>query len=137
MSNKIFVYGSLMEDFFNYNKYLKGKVLKRSHARAKGKLFHQINKGYPAMVDGDDFVYGELLEIDDWDNTIIELDRLENFYGEDNPNNEYNRVLLQVEQLGNSSIISAFVYRYNCKDEQALEKERYIPYGNWRIFMKG
>lgn len=136
MSNNIFVYGSLLEDFFNYNKYLKGKVLKRSYARTKGKLFHQIDKGYPAMIEGDDFVYGELLEIDDWDNTVIELDKLENFYGEDNANNEYNRVLLQIEQLEDSSVISSFVYMYNCKDKQVLEKEKYIPYGNWRTFMK-
>jgi gamma-glutamylcyclotransferase (GGCT)/AIG2-like uncharacterized protein YtfP len=26
-----------------------------------------VEKGYPAMIDGDDFVYGELLELDDWD----------------------------------------------------------------------
>lgn len=136
LSNNIFVYGSLLENFFNYNKYLKGKVLKRSYARTKGKLFHQIDKGYPAMIEGDDFVYGELLEIDDWDNTVIELDKLENFYGEDNVNNEYNRVLLQIEQLEDSSVISSFVYMYNCKDKQALEKEKYIPYGNWRTFMK-
>ena len=37
-----------------------GQVEKRIRAKTKGRLYHLANKGYPAMVDGDDTIYGEL-----------------------------------------------------------------------------
>lgn len=43
-----------MEGFFNSEKALVGKVEKRIKAKTKGKLYHLANKGYPAMVDGED-----------------------------------------------------------------------------------
>ena len=36
VKRKIFVYGSLRTGFFNYEKYLKGKVIKSELGRVKG-----------------------------------------------------------------------------------------------------
>lgn len=136
MENYLFVYGSLMKDFFNY-KYIKNKVLERKYARTKGKLFHQVDKGYPAMIDGEDYIYGELLKFNDWDNVIKSLDRLENYYGEENPQNEYNRVIVDVEILEEGCVVKAFVYKVNLKDEDKfIEKNIYIKSGNWKEFME-
>ena len=42
----IFVYGSLRENFFNYNKYLKGKVVSIRPAKIKNMhLYHMPYKG--------------------------------------------------------------------------------------------
>lgn len=134
VTKKVFVYGSLMENFFNYDKYLVGKVLKRQPAKVRGKLYHLVNKGYPAMIKGNDVVYGELIEVADWENNVKDLDDLENYYGEGNPNNEYNRVLIEVEVLEDNSKEVAFTYMYNCKEEQELKNELYLPNGNWRLY---
>ena len=72
-----------MEGFFNY-KYVKDKIICRKYAKTMGKLFHQADKGYPAMIDGDDFVYGELLKLDDWDDVIKIVDRQKTIW-EGNP----------------------------------------------------
>jgi gamma-glutamylcyclotransferase (GGCT)/AIG2-like uncharacterized protein YtfP len=135
-NNYLFVYGSLMEGFFNY-KYVKDKIICRKYAKTMGKLFHQADKGYPAMIDGDDFVYGELLKLDDWDDVIKIVDRTENYFGKGNPENEYNRILVNVETLDDKKNYKAFAYKYNLKDsKEFFEKNIYIKSGSWREFME-
>ena len=136
MNKKIFVYGSLLENFYNYNKYLVGKVEKKNYGKVLGKLYHLKNKGYPAMIKGNDFIYGEIFELYDWEMTVARLDELEGYYGEKNPDNDYNKTLIEVEVLPEKSKELAYVYMYNCKDELELEKEIYLPEGNWRNFME-
>ncbi|RKD32249.1 gamma-glutamylcyclotransferase family protein [Thermohalobacter berrensis] len=137
MCKKIFVYGTLMEDFYNYNYYLKGKVIKREYARTKGELYHLTKEGYPAMVKGDDYVYGELIVVKDFGKTLKILDQLEGFYKEKNEKNEYNRVVKEIEVLKNNTKHKAYVYEYNAKSKDELkEKEVYIPNGDWRRFME-
>ncbi|MEG1087813.1 MAG: gamma-glutamylcyclotransferase family protein, partial [Cetobacterium sp.] len=63
---KIFVYGSLREGFFNYDKYLVNKVSPASLGKVNGKLFHLSHKGYPALLDGEEEVIGELMELKDF-----------------------------------------------------------------------
>ncbi|SCY96977.1 gamma-glutamylcyclotransferase family protein [Alkaliphilus peptidifermentans] len=135
MIQKLFVYGSLMENFYNYNRYLKGKVLTRNHVRTRGALYHLIDKGYPAMIEGNDFIYGELIEVEDWGNTLRDLDTLENYYGERNINNEYNRVLIEVETIKGEHKGSAYTYKYS-KQIKDTFNALYIPYGDWRRYMQ-
>jgi gamma-glutamylcyclotransferase (GGCT)/AIG2-like uncharacterized protein YtfP len=133
---KIFVYGSLLENFYNYNKYLDLKVQKKNYGRVLGKLYHLKDKGYPAMIRGNDFVYGEIFELYDWDKTVARLDEMEGYYGEQSPHNEYNKTLIEVELLQGRTKELAYVYIYNCDDESKLAKEIYLPDGNWRRFME-
>ena len=60
----IFVYGSLREGFFNYNKYLEGKVSNKKEAKLENmKLHHMPYKGYPAITHGNDTILGEIMVI--------------------------------------------------------------------------
>lgn len=137
MIQKIFVYGSLLEGLFNWEKYLKEKVLTRKPARTKGELFHLVNAGYPAMIEGSDYVYGELIEVKDYEETIKDLDRLENYFGEGNPENEYNRRTISVEVIEDGCMELAGCYMYNLKSRESLRKEDiYLKDGDWRKFYR-
>ncbi|MBM7870152.1 gamma-glutamylcyclotransferase (GGCT)/AIG2-like uncharacterized protein YtfP [Clostridium pascui] len=133
----LFVYGSLSEGFYNHDIYLKGKVLTKHEAKTKGKLFHLENKGYPAMIDGDEWVYGELITIEDYEKTVEEMDEMEHYYGKDNNQNEYNRVILEVELIGTSGKVKAYTYKYNEESEHELKnRHEEVSHGDWRKFMK-
>ena len=59
-----FVYGSLREGFYNYNKFLAGKIFKKKQGKLHNvKLYHMPYKGYPAIVPGEDYVLGEIMVI--------------------------------------------------------------------------
>lgn len=132
----VFVYGSLMEGFFNSEKALVGKVKKRIKAKTKGKLYHLANKGYPAMIDGEDIIYGELLVIDDLDALFPALNKIEKYFGENDPNNEYHRVVIEVETEDGDKEL-AYVYKYNDDNVENQKDEKiYIPNGSWREYME-
>lgn len=134
MTKKFFVYGTLLEGFINYERYLEGKIITRAYARTKGELYHLIDFGYPAMVEGHDYVYGELIEFEDYTNTVKAVDEMEHYYSEENPENEYERKKIEVELLkGNREL--AYAYIYNFKNvEQLRNEDVYIKDGDWRKF---
>ncbi|NBI08148.1 gamma-glutamylcyclotransferase family protein [Senegalia massiliensis] len=137
MTQKIFVYGSLMKGFFNYNNYLKDKIKSRKLAKVKGELYHLDNKGYPALLEGDDDVFGELIEIEDFDKNLVSLDTLEGYIEKNSELNEYNRVIKDIKLLDNEKILKAYVYSFNLKNIQNRNaKKTYIPSGSWREYMK-
>ena len=53
-----FVYGSLMEGFWNYEKVLKNKVIEKKAVFVHGTLYHLKHKGYPALLKGQNKIYG-------------------------------------------------------------------------------
>ena len=60
----LFVYGSLREGFFNYDKYLAGKVVEKKDASLENmRLYHMPYKGYPAITPGNDKVLGEIMAV--------------------------------------------------------------------------
>ena len=135
----LFVYGSLRQGFFNYEKYLEGKVVKKYEAKLENmKLFHMPYKGYPAITKGEDIVFGEILIINenDYDETIKAMDEMEGFISENNPENEYHKVILEVENISTKEKEKCFVYFYN-KDKDIVfeEKSIYIPSGDWKNYM--
>lgn len=133
---RIWVYGSLMEGAFNYQKYLVGKVLSRTSALVKGTLFHQSLKGYPALLEGGGWVHGELLELVDFDRAVMVLDDMENYLGPHHPQNEYERIVTPVYHVAADRWMSAHVYWYARTD---LGSDRNpaipIPEGNWRSYI--
>lgn len=132
----IFTYGSLREGFFNYNKYLKGKVTSRKIGKVKNSdLYHMPYKGYPAILSGTGEVIGEVMVISDYDNVMRAIDEMEGFISEENPNNEYNKKLLEVE-LEDGSKEMCYVYCYNKNIDDLFEKEAIsIPTGDWKEYM--
>ena len=132
---RFFVYGSLMEGFFNYKKSLEGKVISRVPGRVRGILYHQSNKGYPAMVSGEGWVKGEFLEVEDFEKLVLICDRTEGYNGPGHPDNEYERLNSTVE-LENGEKGLAQVYWYARHDLGSPENPVVpLPSGDWREYM--
>ena len=135
----LFVYGSLREGFFNYDKYLNGKVTQKKDAKLENmKLYHMPYKGYPAITFGKDTVLGEIMVLneDDYEETMSAMDDMEGFISEANPENEYHKVILEVENLHTKEKEKCFVYFYN-KDKDPLfdSNSVYVPHGDWKEHM--
>ena len=56
---KIFVYGSLLKDFWNHDRVLKHRVRSIEKGTIKGELYH-LPAGYPAIISGENLIYGEI-----------------------------------------------------------------------------
>lgn len=134
---KIFVYGSLRKDFFNYNKYLSGRVSNPTLAKVKGKLYHMPHKGYPALLDGDDDVIGEIMEMKDFYKDIVPMDEMEGYVSaEDTSLNEYTRTVMTVKNLETNLEESVYVYKYEqYASEDFKLNSVYLPKGDWKEYM--
>lgn len=135
----LFVYGSLREGFFNYDKYLANRVIEKKEAKLENmNLYHMPYKGYPAITIGKDVVRGEIMVLreDCYEETMNAMDAMEGFMGEGNPDNEYHKVILEVEDLHTAQKEKCFVYFYN-KDKDLLFDSNaiYIPHGDWKEHM--
>ncbi len=136
MAARIFVYGSLMKGFFNYEKYLKHRAVKVEKGKTKGVLYHLENKGYPGMVDGDDEVYGEIITYTDEDLGLVEMDKLEGFEGVYDPESPYNRVSYEVVNLETNEIVILDAYKYNdCASCNINDDKILIDSGSWSEYM--
>lgn len=135
----IFVYGSLREGFFNYEKYLAGKVAEIRDGKLKNmKLYHMDYKGYPAIIHGDETIIGEIMVInkDDYESAMKAIDKMEGFISDNNPENEYHKVILEVENLYTNKKEKCFVYFYNKdKDINFEDKAQHISSGDWKSYM--
>ncbi len=138
-SINLFVYGSLREGFFNYNKYLDGKVIKIQEARLENmKLYHMPYKGYPAIIPGNDVIVGEIMVLDvkHYEDTMCAMDKMEGFISENNPENEYHKVILEVENLNTKQKENCYVYFYNKDRDSFFESSAvYLPNGDWKEHM--
>ncbi|MEG0562441.1 MAG: gamma-glutamylcyclotransferase family protein, partial [Cetobacterium sp.] len=133
---KVFVYGSLRSDMFNYNVYLDGKVEENKKASIKGDLFHLDNKEYPAVVPGEGKVVGELMSFDNFESTLKDLDDLEAYIEGEEDENEYNRKVVDVI-LEDGSIEKAYYYEYNpIADYNKDDKLVPVTNGDWKIYME-
>ncbi|NMG05868.1 gamma-glutamylcyclotransferase [Brasilonema sp. UFV-L1] len=106
---KVFVYGTLKPGEKNYSRYCAGKVVNTVRAVAQGNLF-ALPMGYPAMTLGERAVHGYLLSFTNPE-ILTALDELEDYA----PNraaseNLYNRTQIQISDLQERSLSSAWVY---------------------------
>lgn len=135
MMKRFFVYGSLREGFFNYDKYLKGQVLTNEVATTKGELYHMQHKGYPALIDGDRNIEGEVITVKNPEILVKELDKMENFFGHNNENNEYDRVEKEVILADGTKEI-CYVYKYVEKEQNAFDENyKYVSIDSWKDYM--
>jgi gamma-glutamylcyclotransferase (GGCT)/AIG2-like uncharacterized protein YtfP len=58
---KVFVYGTLMRNFWNHKVYLEGRVSRITRGQTCGLLYH-LPEGYPALLEGGGRVKGEIIE---------------------------------------------------------------------------
>lgn len=133
---KVFVYGSLRSDMFNYDVYLNGKVSENQKATIKGDLFHLDNKGYPAIVPGEGEVVGELMTFKDFKSTLKDLDELEAYVEGEEKENEYNRKVVDVT-LEDGTVEKAYYYEYNpSADYNKDDKLISVESGDWKEYME-
>ncbi|MGL4773641.1 MAG: gamma-glutamylcyclotransferase family protein [Clostridium sp.] len=136
MNNKLFVYGSLRTGFFNYDKYLKGHVISCEEASAKGILYHMPYKGYPAIQQGEGTIYGELITVDNPEEVIKAIDEMEGFISPGNPENEYDKIEVEVTILESNEKVMMPLYFYNkAIDEKFEHKAVLISDGDWKAYM--
>lgn len=133
----LFVYGSLREGFFNYEKYLQGKVISITPAVLSDMdLYHMPYKGYPAITKGTGKILGEIVVVENYEDTISAIDKMEGFISENNPSNEYHKTLLDVKYLDEDKAEQCFVYFYNKDIDKKFNDEAvYIAHGDWKKHM--
>lgn len=134
---KLFVYGTLMKGFINFNNYLSKNTIRIEKAFVYGKLFHLIDKECPALIEGTDRVFGEVITITDDDkNSILnDIDELERYFKGDRRNIVYTRQGTKVYyEDGKTEILGAYIL----KDRRflSINNSIYIPEGDWRVFLK-
>ena len=101
----LFTYGTLKRGFQNHHRIFGGYDIKITPAWTYGKLY---DLGcFPALTDGNNKVYGELIE---FDNPAIlkRVDYLEGYRGENNSYNFYDRRETQVFTDKNEVIAWAY-----------------------------
>ncbi|MGL5756447.1 MAG: gamma-glutamylcyclotransferase family protein [Paraclostridium sp.] len=82
MKFKMFVYGTLMKDYHNYDKYLKEYAISHKKAYTHGNMYHLPSKKCPAVVEGDNKIYGQVIEIEDNEQRSVlkSVDYLEKYF---------------------------------------------------------
>jgi gamma-glutamylcyclotransferase (GGCT)/AIG2-like uncharacterized protein YtfP len=126
---RVFVYGTLKPNGQYYPLYCQGKTSKEQKGWTRGKLF-ALSVGYPAMIEGNDQVYGFLLTftcLGELDN----LDQLEGYVKGRNPSeNEYQRKQVIVYDELNQPLNNAWAYFMTLEKVKSLAGV-YLPSGWW------
>jgi gamma-glutamylcyclotransferase (GGCT)/AIG2-like uncharacterized protein YtfP len=120
MSIRIFVYGSLKPDEYNYS-VCADRVVAVEPAIAYGTLY-DLPFGYPAMTIGTDQIQGYLLTFHDPE--ILPF--LDDFETHDLPtqNCDYDRHSIEVFSDDGSSLETAWVYRMTPEQVQQVQGQR-------------
>ncbi|CAM3700289.1 gamma-glutamylcyclotransferase family protein [Erysipelothrix urinaevulpis] len=135
MSDQIFVYGTLMEGYRNFDKYLQGHVLKIEKATVKGKLYDMPYLDFPALLEGNDTVHGEVITVDNFSKLQKDIDAMEGYKGNDD--DMYKRIPKTVFlESGEEIILDVYQYHAYSFDPQFKTEACYIPEGSWRAFNK-
>lgn len=133
---RIFVYGTLREGMYNYEKYLQGRVNSCTFGYVKGNLYQIKGVVYPALIEGNGRVLGEIMEIEG-EEILKELDELETYLGEGNPDNEYDKVWMEIEDAQGNMIDHLPVYVFNMRNPKHQDiLGAQIISGDYVAFMK-
>ncbi|QGT99385.1 hypothetical protein SYNTR_0792 [Candidatus Syntrophocurvum alkaliphilum] len=132
MLNRVFVYGTLRSDMGSYE-LINDFVLKREVAKIRG-ILYDLPYGYPAVILGKGFVYGELLTLKKINVILPRLDDYEGYYGYKNKNNLYIRVKT-IAQTG-SEKKETYVYLWKDKNKLPLIGTK-IKSGDWLKYKLG
>lgn len=131
----VFVYGTLLHGWSNYDQYVRPYTHEAVPAEVSGELYH-LPMGYPGMLAGRNRVKGNLLFFapDEYERALDGLDDLETYYGPGDPRNEYERTVVTA-RLDDGKEIEAYVYVY--VDEKYVRGEGTpVADGDWQRFMR-
>jgi gamma-glutamylcyclotransferase (GGCT)/AIG2-like uncharacterized protein YtfP len=129
-----FVYGTLMRGESNHAVAARHGLADVRSGSVSGDLF-DTGAGYPAMrpTTGPGRVYGELLVTMDFESALQSMDALEGYAGEDDPDNLYERRLIEVTLDDDGGTCLAWIYVY----AQDLPPHTRIVSGRWRQRPRG
>lgn len=136
-----FVYGSLLQRYKNFNRFLRRRVKTIQPAYCQGFLYH-LPIGFPGLIaldDCQDLVVGELMSFVNPVKVMRALDQLEGYYPDDSRRSVYIRkkmtVIVELDAAKREfDEVEAWVYTYP-HDHLAPEhqKEFFISCGNWKL----
>lgn len=127
MNDKLFVYGTLLDEDNKYGIYLRDNSRSFAMGKRRGEMY-DIGE-YPGAVllnEGDEYIYGTILQIDNPVEVLAVIDLYEGF-GDDQPQpNEFVRVLTQAET--EAGPVDCWIYLYNLptSDLAVIEDGRYF-----------
>ncbi|MFN2257555.1 MAG: gamma-glutamylcyclotransferase family protein [Desulfuromonadaceae bacterium] len=138
-----FFYGSLMERYTNFNRFIKRKVTSLQAGYCRGYLYY-LPMGFPALIYPEDpctsLVAGELMTFHNPVRTIRLLDRLEQYNPLAPHKSTYIRkklplIVEQEDEQGDLKQIDAWVYTYP-EDHLSNNHQRQvrIECGQWASF---
>ncbi len=126
---KVFVYGTLKPNGKYYPSYCQGKTIKEEKCWTNGKLY-ALSLGYPAMIEGNEQVYGFLLTFASV-KELNNLDKLEGYSESRNTSkNEYERKRVLVYDQFNEPLAMAWAYLMTLEKVNNLQGI-YLPSGCW------
>lgn len=126
----IFVYGTLREGLYNYDRILKGKT--ESIVDATIDEYDMLDLGsFPGIISGSNTIVGEVMNIKPnyYLQTLQLLDRLEGYNPSQKSKSLYHREIKKVK-LVDGKEIDAYVYVYNTKQGINFNE---VSSGDWMV----
>jgi gamma-glutamylcyclotransferase (GGCT)/AIG2-like uncharacterized protein YtfP len=110
---------------------LDGRISSITRGKTKGLLYH-LPEGYPALIDGNGVVEGEIME-SVGDDLLRSLDLLEDYNGERSESLYVREVRTVLTKEGEE--VPCWIYVY-ADARYAWENGILVPHGSWRKFMR-
>ncbi len=129
MFQLLFTYGMLMDGLSGHTFLLDSEFL--GYGILYGIRLVQLNDGYPAVLDGESSISGEVYRVDD--QTIDAIDYFEGFNPKAPEESLFIRKTKPIRLLPYGDFVDACVYILNAERVRSFVD---IPFYNWREFVK-
>lgn len=122
-----------MRGLRNHAISLEGRVVSVERAFVYGKLFHLFETNCPALVDGSQNVYGEVITYRDDGALLAKMDALEESTGDPNTS-RYLRIPRVVHFSDHKEVLDVYLFAR----EETLTESNSIPlqHGDWRVYLE-
>jgi len=129
MINKLFIYGSLLQTDNEFGGYLKQNSKLYKQGKFKGKLY-DIGE-YPGAIfypNGDYYVNGSIVQIDNPIETLKHIDNYEGFGDDQLQPNLFIRELLKIETKSGTEECWVYLYNYPTTQLRQIASGDYLSY---------
>lgn len=126
MTRPVFVYGTLMPGWHNYDALLAGATTREEPATLAGMVLRDFG-AFPYLLPGRGVVQGVLLWLHD-PRTLDRVDALEGYFGREHPANHYDRIVVIATTQTNEQIEC---WTYVAADPSSVQHLPLVPGGVW------
>lgn len=114
---KVFVYGTLLNGYYNHEIYLKNKCEYIGEGFIVGSIYKLKGHSYPAFIENNrGMVHGECYEVSN--EVLSHMDELEEYDPDNESNSLYIRKLLPIFDKEKRVKEECYVYVYNHQNEK-------------------